>query len=73
MVIGVSIEQATVESEAGDEPNQASVHINRSLRKKPSTLSIAASLPAGKGWLAKAKGFTRIFRRTKNPSGPADP
>ena len=72
VVIDVSVEQATVESTKDDEPNQASVHLGRSLRKQPSTVSMSASSQASKSWVAKAKGFTRRFRRTKNPSQAAN-
>lgn len=72
MVIDVSIEKATVESETGDEPRRASVHLGRTVRKQPSTLSMSASLPAAKGWVTKAKNFTRRLRRTKRFSGPAN-
>ncbi|KAF8237429.1 hypothetical protein L208DRAFT_516752 [Tricholoma matsutake] len=73
MVIDVSIEKATVESEKSDQLSQASVHLGGSLRKQPSTLTMSASSLARKGWVTKAKGFTRRFRRTTTPSGSANP
>jgi len=71
VLIGVSIEKATVESKKGDELCQASVHVSRGLRKQRSMLSMSASSPARKNWVARAKEF--IFRRTKNHFGPPPP
>jgi hypothetical protein len=73
MMIDVSVEKATVEAQKSDQLSQANVHLGRRLPKKPSTLSMSASSPPVKSWIAKAKDFTRKFRRTKNLSGPADP
>jgi len=70
VVIDVSVEKAIIESTKDDELNRASVHLGRSLRKQASTVSMSASSPARKGWVAKAKGITRRFRRTKHPSQP---
>ena len=72
VVIDVSVEKATVESTKDDELNRASVHLGgKSLRKQASTISMSASSPARTGWVAKAKVFTRRFRRTKNSSQTA--
>ncbi|KAF9460722.1 hypothetical protein BDZ94DRAFT_880937 [Collybia nuda] len=63
MVIGVSVEEATVESEEGVETSRASVHAPGGLRNQASRLSMAGSSPARSSWVAKAKGFTQKFRR----------
>ncbi|KAG5636943.1 hypothetical protein H0H81_006339 [Sphagnurus paluster] len=63
VVIGVSVEEAMVESADGTEASQTVIHAPGGLRNQPSWLSMVGSLPARNGWIAKAKGFTRKFRR----------
>lgn len=49
MVIGISVQEATVEAAEDDTSNQAMVHASGSLNRQ--------------GWLTKAKSFTKKFRR----------
>ncbi|THV06182.1 hypothetical protein K435DRAFT_23489 [Dendrothele bispora CBS 962.96] len=67
MVIGVSVEAATVEAAPGVEDQvQATVHApGRTLRPKASRSSLA-SLGSSGGWLHRAKGFTDKFRLKKD-------
>lgn len=62
IIIGVSVEEATVESE-GAEISYTNVHVPGGLRHRPSRLTMAGSSPARKNWVAKAQGFTQKFNR----------
>lgn len=72
MVIGVSVEEATVESEEGVETNCARVHAPGGLRNQASRLTMAGSSPPRSNWVAKAKGFTQKFRRKSKTAGALD-
>ncbi|RDB25166.1 hypothetical protein Hypma_007981 [Hypsizygus marmoreus] len=63
VVIGVSVEEATVEAAEGAEMSGTSIHAPGALRNQPSRLTMAGSSPARNSWVAKAKGFTQKFRR----------
>lgn len=67
MVIGVSVEEATVESAEGAETSFTSVHAPGALRHQPSRLTMAGSSPARNKWVSKAKVFTQKFRRKDKP------
>jgi hypothetical protein len=69
LVIGVSVEEATVESEEGVETSRASVHAPGALRNQASRLTMAGSSPARNSWVAKARGFTQKFRRKGKTTG----
>jgi len=73
MVIGVSVEAATVEAEPGSEEHvRATVHApGRTLRPKASKSSLA-SLGSGGGWLIRAKSFTDKFRSKSKPKLTTD-
>ncbi|KAF5355451.1 hypothetical protein D9758_006291 [Tetrapyrgos nigripes] len=68
VVIGVSVEAATVEAEGGaGEAVQATVHAP-GLRPKASKASLVSlGSGSGGGWLHKAKSFTGKFRRKSKP------
>ncbi|KAF5386028.1 hypothetical protein D9615_002325 [Tricholomella constricta] len=70
VIIGVSVEEATVESTEGVEASQTVVHAPGALRNQPSRLTMAGSSPARNSWVAKAKGFTQKFRRKSKASSP---
>jgi len=69
--IGVSVEEATVESASGehDTPSHASVHAGPNIRNKPPWLTLSGSSPPKSSWVARAKGFTQKFRRKDKCSG----
>ncbi|KAG5645403.1 hypothetical protein DXG03_006227 [Asterophora parasitica] len=69
MIIGVSVEESTVESAEGAEASQTIIHAG-ALRNQPSRVTMAGSSPARNSWVAKAKGFTQRFRRKSKASGP---
>jgi len=73
VVIGVSVEEATVESAEGAEASHAVVHAPGALRKQPSRLTMAGSSPARNSWVAKARGFTQKFRRKGKVTRSASP
>lgn len=63
MIIGVSVEEATVESAEDVDTCCARVHAPGALRNQPSRLTMAGSSPVKDSWVTKAKGFTQKFRR----------
>ncbi|TFK45099.1 hypothetical protein BDQ12DRAFT_718206 [Crucibulum laeve] len=77
MVIGVSVQEATVETpedEDEDERSGASVHAPGGLRYQASRMSMPGSVPPSKGsWVTRAKGFTQKFRRKGKQLSPTDP
>ncbi|GLB37342.1 hypothetical protein LshimejAT787_0403930 [Lyophyllum shimeji] len=73
VIIGVAVEEATVESAEDAEANRVVVHAPRALRNQPSRLTMAGSSPARNSWVAKAKGFTQKFRRKSKIIDPASP
>lgn len=62
VVIGVSVEEATVESKE-DGGSSASVHAPHALRSRTSKLNMNEPMGPSSSWAAKAKGFTQKFRR----------
>jgi len=77
MVIGVSVQEATVHSiltdEDGQEPNttsRVSVHAPGSIRHQTSQMTISGPTLAISTWGERAKGFTQKFRRKKSNERP---
>lgn len=66
VLIGVSVQEATVETPSEDGvtiSRRASVHAPGSLRNQSSRLTMADSIPYSSGWVNKAKDFTMKLRR----------
>jgi len=63
VVIGVSVEEATVESAEDAEAYHVVVHAPAILRNRTSRLSMAGSSPARSDWIARAKALAHKFRR----------
>ncbi|KAG6866688.1 hypothetical protein C0991_000798 [Blastosporella zonata] len=63
VVIGVSVEEATVVFTGGAEAAQTVVHAPGALRNQPSRLTMAGSSPARSSWVHKAKSFALKLRR----------
>ncbi|KAG6813762.1 hypothetical protein H0H92_007714 [Tricholoma furcatifolium] len=66
VVIGVSVEEATVESPEGAEAGRTVIHAPGSLRNQTSRLTMPGALPSRSNWIAKAKSFAlKLRRKTK--------
>ncbi|PPQ81557.1 hypothetical protein CVT25_013400 [Psilocybe cyanescens] len=80
VIIGVSVQEATVESDGEDDgavvtrSRRTSIQAAGTLRHQSSRLTIPApKVPnsvSSMGWLAKAKDFTLRFARKNRPSNP---
>lgn len=77
LIIGVSVQEATVHSILTDEDEQepnttsrVSVHAPGSIRYQTSRMTISGPTLATNTWAEKAKGFTQKFRRKKAMSAP---
>ena len=62
LVIGVSVEQATVEASEGADVKITTVH-GPNCPRRSSSLAQLLSPQTGKHWVAKAKGLTQKIRR----------
>jgi len=71
VIIGVAVEEATVETPEDEAPIAAVVHAPAGLRNQTSRLSMASSQGRA-AWASKVKGFTKKFRRKSSKPAPAE-